>query len=117
MDECDLISLLGSFANQPHLLPALQTISVGKYGVETHVKYKAIIRDFFRVQSKACHMDVELYFETDAPFQIPLFFGEVNHYPVRWFAISDARARTLNILCEASLDSSSVNLNAIYLAY
>ena len=77
-----LISILNSLSFYPHLLPALQMISVGHLwvlGAKCTKKEQGMIEDLVRVRSEACNLDVALYFETDKPFHIPLFFGDVGH--------------------------------------
>ena len=83
--ELVLLSFFTSLANQPHLLPALQTISVGgtheiispiTEGVQEKVESLVLVRE------EACNRNVVLYIETKAPFQIPIFFGAVSDLSV-----------------------------------
>ena len=81
-----LISILDILSIHLDLLPALQMISVGHpsnpYARFTR-KERRMMEDLVRVRSKACHLDVALYFEPEKPFHIPLFFAMVSHYPAR----------------------------------
>ena len=77
-----LISILKSLSFSPHLLPALQMISVGhlwESGARCTKKEQGTIEDLVRVRSEACNLDVALYFEPEKPFHIPLFFASVSH--------------------------------------
>jgi hypothetical protein len=74
-----VIPVFRSLSDDPHSLPALQTISVGTLSVPITEEEKAIIRALVRVRGDACHADVMLYFDTKRPFQIPIFFGGVSH--------------------------------------
>ena len=77
-----LISILDSLSIHPHLLPALQIISVRDLFVPDARftrKEQGTMEDLVRVRSEACHLDVALYFETEEPFHIPLFFAMVSH--------------------------------------
>ena len=80
----DLISFLNSLSIHPHLLPALQMISIrNPWGVGAGLteKERGTMEDLVRVRSEACHLDVALYFETKAPFHMPLFFGALVSNP------------------------------------
>ncbi len=75
-----LSSCLDSLANQPHLLPVLQTISVRNlylYGVmllENIEKMEGMVR----VRGKACGKEVVLHIEKRSSIRIPMFFGDVS---------------------------------------
>ena len=75
-----LLSFLGSLANQPLLLPSLQTISVGhsRRVKEIPEGFRETMESLVRRRSEACGTFVVLCVETDAPFQIPLLFGAVS---------------------------------------
>ena len=77
-----LTSFLDTLFRHPHTLPALQTISARVTGESFTHGYRVIMEDHVRVRSEACQRDVALYFETELPFRIPLFFGEVRYYPI-----------------------------------
>ena len=77
-----IISILDSLSIHPHLLPALKMISVGDPWERCATftkKEQETMEDLVRVRSEACHLDVILYYETEEPFHIPLFFPSVSH--------------------------------------
>ena len=81
-EEPVLLSFFTSLAKQPHLLPALQTISAGGTRDRTYQiseEFKEKIESLVLVRNEACTVNVVLYFETTAPFRIPIFFGLVSH--------------------------------------
>jgi len=85
--ETVLLSFFTSLANQPHILPALQTISAGGwsdhfYQITEGVQVK--IESLILVRNEACAVNVVLYFETAAPFRIPIFFGLVSDLSIKW---------------------------------
>ena len=69
-----LISFLRSLSGDPHSLPALQTISARMLGASFTEEKQAIMKGLIQVRR-----DLMLYSETEPPFQIPLFFGQVSH--------------------------------------
>ncbi len=80
-DGAVLLSFFASLANQPHLLPALQTISAAGrddriFQVSEDVQEK--IKSLVLVRNEACAVNVVVYFETVTPFRIPIFFGLVS---------------------------------------
>jgi hypothetical protein len=80
-DEPVLLSFFNSLADQPHLLPALQTISpggiyMGPRKIPKNVRNK--IESLVLVRNEASNVNVALRFETVAPFQTPIFFGSVS---------------------------------------
>ena len=87
-----LLSFFTSLSNQPHLLPALRTISVG--GVRKRTGQMAggdlAEGDLEKMQSlslgrnEACNGNVVVYFERGAPFEIPIFFGAVSELSTKW---------------------------------
>ena len=85
-DDLVLLSFLTSLANQPHSLPALQTISVGNpdarsYRIAESVRER--IESLVLVRNEACNVNIMLFFESVAPFQIPIFFGAVSDLSVK----------------------------------
>ena len=85
VDERDLLSFFPSFANQTHLLPALQTISVG--GRRSHEITEGVmekIKSLVLVRHEDCNGNIVVCFETVTPFQIPIFFGAVSKLSIRW---------------------------------
>ena len=81
--ELVILSIFSSLANQPHLLPTLQTISVGNihgmsysYCIAEGIQEK--IEGLVLVRGEACGGNVVVSFETRAPFKIPIFFGGVS---------------------------------------
>src|SRR5258706_14647287 len=86
-DDPVILSFFTSLANQPHLLPALQTISA--CGVHAHTFQIADgvqekIKSLVLVRNEAANGDAEVCFETGAPFQIPIFFGAVSDPSIKW---------------------------------
>ncbi len=82
-----LLSFFTSLANQPHLLPALQTISAGNihgssYRIAEGTQEK--LESLVLVRNEACDGDVKVCFETLAPFKIPLFFAAVSDLSIKW---------------------------------
>ena len=78
VDEFVLLPFFDSLANQPHILPALQTISTGARGGSTyHITSVAQrkIESLVLARNEACDVNVMVYFEGVLPFQIPIFFG------------------------------------------
>jgi len=57
-----LVPLLDSLSSHPHILPALQKISVGQWYESLNEEHQDIMKSLVRVRSEACHMDVALYF-------------------------------------------------------
>ncbi len=77
-DEPVILSSITSLANRPHLFPALQTISVGNIdgrSYEIHEEVRGRIESMVLARNEAYNGDVMLYFESVAPFQVPIFFG------------------------------------------
>jgi len=86
-DEAVLLSFFTSLANQPHSLPALQTISAGGRCDRTCQIAEGVqekIESLILVRNEACAVNVVLYFETVPPFRIPIFFGLVSVLSVKW---------------------------------
>ena len=84
--ELAIISFFTSFANQTHLLPALQTISAGgRHGRTNQIAegVKEKIESLVRVRNEACDVNIVLYFERAAPFQIPVFFAAVSDLSIK----------------------------------
>ena len=75
--ECDVIAFLRGLANHPRSLPVLQMISVRATDAFSTIEHRETMDSLVRVRSDACNMDVALYFETQRPFRIPLWFEEV----------------------------------------
>ncbi len=76
-----LLSFFISLANQPHLLPALQTISTGRKCLGTFEIAEGVqenIRSLVLRRNEACHGNAVVCFETGASPQIPIFFGAVS---------------------------------------
>ncbi len=76
-DERVILSIFTSLADQPHLLPALQTISAGNihgvsYGIEDRVKGR--MESLVLARNEARNGNVMLCCERIAPFQVPIFF-------------------------------------------
>ena len=76
-DELVILSIFSSLADQPHLLPALQTISVGdiygiSYGIAESVKGR--MESLVLARNEARDGNVVLCCERIAPFQVPIFF-------------------------------------------
>ena len=95
-----LIPFLASLSIHPYSLPALQTISVKEMDSSFTEADREMMESLVQQRSEACHMAVELCFETKPPFRIPLFLGEVSPCTIRRFVFSDAHSRTQNILFE-----------------
>ena len=73
-----LLRFFTSLANQPHILPALQTISTGENGGDTYEVRSGDqqkIKSLVSMRNQACDVNVVVYFGVVAPFQIPIFFG------------------------------------------
>ena len=86
-DELVLISFFTSLANQPHLLPALQTISVRARHVSIYQGGEGVqkkIESLVLVRNEACAVNVVVYFETVPPFRIPIFLGLVGDLSINW---------------------------------
>lgn len=58
---------------------ALQTISSRAVNAPFVKEDQDTMESLARVRNGSFEMDVGLYFETEPPLQIPLFFGEVHH--------------------------------------
>ena len=81
----ELFSWLDSLSNQPHLLPALQTISVGdSHEGPIPETVQRDMEDLVRIRGKACGINVVLSFEARPIFRIPIFFGAVSGFFIRW---------------------------------
>ena len=85
-DPLIIISLFDSLSGQPHSLPALQAISVGSVRFwDINIRFleedQKTMESLVRARSEACHLDIALHFETEWPFHIPLFFGDVSYSP------------------------------------
>jgi hypothetical protein len=74
-----IMSFFRSLSHDPHSLPALHMMSVKLLGVSFTEEEQAIIRDLLRVRGKACRTQVMVYFHTEEPYQIPIYFAEVSH--------------------------------------
>ena len=79
--EFMICSIFTSLANQPHLLPTLQTVSIGNahgmpYCITKRIQEK--IESLVLVRNEACDGNVVVCFETRAPFKIPIFSGAVS---------------------------------------
>ena len=74
-----LISFLRSLSSDPHSLPALQMITAKNPNTSFTEKKQAIMQALVQVRRETYQMDLTLYFETEPPFRIPLFFGEVRN--------------------------------------
>ena len=84
--ELVILSFFTCLANQPHSIPALQTISVGNghvssYRIAENVREK--IERLVLVRNEACNGSIALCFESVAPFQIPIFLGAVSDLSVK----------------------------------
>ena len=87
-EDLTILSIFTSLANQPHLLPTLQTIGVGNAYGKTYYIAEAIqekIESLVLVRNEACDGNVVVCFETQAPFQIPIFFGTVGDLSIKRF--------------------------------
>ena len=73
-----LLPFLRSLSSDPHSLPALQMITARDPGTLFTEKKQSIMKALVQVRRDAYQMDLALYFETEPPFRIPLFFGEVS---------------------------------------
>ena len=87
-----LLSFFAILANQPHILPALQTVSVGgtkgqgRLGIGSYQISKRArkgIESLVLVRNEARNVKVVLCFETEAPLQIPMFFGGVSDSSIK----------------------------------
>ena len=93
-DEVVLLSFFTSLANQPHSLPALQTISVGGRRECTYQTFQMAeeiqdqIESLVLARNGACNGNIVLCIEKVAPFQIPIFFGRVSDLSLKWFSAS-----------------------------
>ncbi len=85
--ELVILSMVTFLADQPHLLPALKTISAGNIqeisydiaeGIQEEIESLALVRN------EACDGNVVVCFETRAPFKIPIFFGVVSDLSIKW---------------------------------
>jgi hypothetical protein len=79
------MSFLESLSGHPHLLPALQVISVGGRGWTGRLSKEdqTIMEGLVRVRNAACNTDITLCSRTGSASQIPIFFAEVCHCPAR----------------------------------
>ena len=87
-EELVLLSFFTSLANQPHLLPALQTISAGGRHDRTHQITEGVqakIRSLVLVRNEASAVNIVLYLETTASVRIPIVFGLVSDFSIEWF--------------------------------
>ena len=87
-EELVLLSFFTSLANQPHLLPALQTISAGGRRDRTHQITEGVqakIRSLVLVRNEASAVNIVLYLETTASVRIPIVFGLVSDFSIEWF--------------------------------
>ena len=99
--ELVILSSVTSLVNQPHLLPALQTISVGNingmsYQIAEGVRGR--IASLVLARNEACNGNIALCFESVAPFQVPIFFGTrkcSHHQVVLRFADPYTRSQAL----------------------
>jgi len=85
-DESELLSFFTSLADQPHLLPALQTISAGRMPSDTYQIAEEVqekIRSLVLVRNEGRNGNIVV--ETVAPFQIPIFFGDVSDLSIKWY--------------------------------
>ena len=85
--EVVLLSIFTSLANQPHLLPTLQTISAGSLdGISYYIAERARekIERLVLVRNEACDGNVVVCFETRILIKIPIFFGAVCELSIRW---------------------------------
>ena len=76
--ELVILSSVTSLVIQPHLLPALQTISAGNIdgmSYQIAVGVRGQIENLVLARNDACNGNVKLCFESVAPFQVPIFFG------------------------------------------
>ena len=80
-----LLALLTSLADQPHSLPALQTINAVEIRTGTCGIPEDVQENIERLNQVR---NVVVCFETWQPFQIPLFFGVVgDHLSIRWSCV------------------------------
>ena len=89
-DDPVLLSIFTSLANQPHLLPALHTISAGGARPHTHQMAGGVqekIASLVQVRNEACNGNIALFIETVVPTKIPIFFGAVSDLSVKWFCV------------------------------
>ena len=87
-----LLSFFTTLANQPHVLPTLQTVSVGgtkglgKLAIGSYQISKRAqkeIESLVLVRNEASNVKVVLCFETEPPLQIPMFFGSVSNPSIK----------------------------------
>ena len=78
-----LIQFLRSLSSDPHSLPALQMITARNPTSLFTEEEQSIMKAFVQVRRETYQMDLTLYFETERPFRIPLFFGEVSNYLIK----------------------------------
>ena len=85
-----LLTIFTSLDNQPHIFPALQTVSLGGIGYQIlkGVGKRMEKRMGSRVINRAGGVNVVFYFETTVPFQIPIFFGMVRDSSIKWSCAS-----------------------------
>ena len=86
-DEVVILSILSSLANQPQLLPALQTISAGdiygiSYGIADRVKMR--MESLVLARNEARNGNVVLCCERIAPFRVPIFFEPCKRFSIEW---------------------------------
>ena len=90
-DDLELLSFFTTLANQPHFLPALQTISAGGGQGCTCLIAKGVqkkIESLVLVRNDACNGNIMLFFESVAPFRIPIFFARVSDLSIKWSCTS-----------------------------
>jgi hypothetical protein len=74
-----LVSFFRSLSHNPQSLPAVQTICAIAEPVEFTEEDQEIIKDLVRVREEACQTHAIVYFETEKPREIPIYFAEVSH--------------------------------------
>ena len=107
-DQRMLLSFLGSFTDQPLLLPALQTISAGHLNrtIEIPEVTQEAMGGLVRVRSEAGGTRIVPCFETGAPFQIPIYFGSVSSLSNLVLCLADTHTRNRMFLTESCLVQS-----------
>ena len=80
-----LFSWIESLADQPHMLPALQEICIAEpHGMLIPENTQRIMENLVKARREAHGIDVMLYFEPGPSFRIPLYFGDVSVFFIRW---------------------------------
>ena len=82
-----LISFFSSLASQPHLLPALQTVSAGESSGSTYYVVEEVqkkIESLVLVRNEACAVNLVVYFESVRPYQIPILLALVGALSIEW---------------------------------